>query len=342
MNGFRNGTCYTSEECTEKGGTASGSCASGFGTCCVFAFAECGKEVNQNCTYVRNEGYPSAVTTSGSCQYKVKKCADNICTLRLDFDTFVILAGTGTSTIVAGAPPYREDNTFDCQDTFTVTGLSNAQNIPTICGTNSGEHIYVELGMGASNTATLDFSFGSAAGNRMFEVKVSQFTCDSPVRPPEGCLQYYMGTEGRIRSFNFAAETHHLNNQQYSICMRQEMGFCCNQYSVCALTNSFTLDDQTVKAKHDADCSDDYIEIEASSNVCGGRLFHNRYCGDLLSAFTDSDMGNAIVCDCTAPFRVNVHTNAGTDAAGAPLQDTMMIANRGLCLDYVQQACNGL
>ena len=30
-----NGTCFTSNECAEIGGTADGSCASGFGVCCV-------------------------------------------------------------------------------------------------------------------------------------------------------------------------------------------------------------------------------------------------------------------------------------------------------------------
>lgn len=31
----KNGTCYTAEECAEKGGTASGSCAMGYGVCCI-------------------------------------------------------------------------------------------------------------------------------------------------------------------------------------------------------------------------------------------------------------------------------------------------------------------
>ena len=35
-NGF-NGTCYTSSECSSLGGTASGTCASSFGVCCVFS-----------------------------------------------------------------------------------------------------------------------------------------------------------------------------------------------------------------------------------------------------------------------------------------------------------------
>ena len=29
------GTCYTSQECTDLGGTADGNCANGFGTCCI-------------------------------------------------------------------------------------------------------------------------------------------------------------------------------------------------------------------------------------------------------------------------------------------------------------------
>ena len=30
-----NGTCYSSSDCSKLGGTASGSCASGFGVCCL-------------------------------------------------------------------------------------------------------------------------------------------------------------------------------------------------------------------------------------------------------------------------------------------------------------------
>ena len=43
-------------------------------------------------------------------------------------------------------------------------------------------------------------------------------------RPPEGCLQWHTGTEGRIETFNFAGNDQHLNDQQYNICIRQEMG----------------------------------------------------------------------------------------------------------------------
>ena len=37
-NGY-NGTCFTASECEAKGGTASGTCASSFGVCCVFSIS---------------------------------------------------------------------------------------------------------------------------------------------------------------------------------------------------------------------------------------------------------------------------------------------------------------
>ena len=45
-----NGTCYTASECTSRSGSASGSCASSFGVCCVFTLS-CGATTSQNNTY---------------------------------------------------------------------------------------------------------------------------------------------------------------------------------------------------------------------------------------------------------------------------------------------------
>ena len=53
----------------------------------------------------------------------------------------------------------------------------------------------------------------------------------------------------------------------YSICLRQELGFCCVNYAVCnddGITDPFSLDtDQTapVASKIDSDCTKDYIGI---------------------------------------------------------------------------------
>ena len=53
-----------------------------------------------------------------------------VCTLRLDFESFNLLAGTSTI----------EETGFDCQDEFTVSALGTGQRIPVICGANNGQH----------------------------------------------------------------------------------------------------------------------------------------------------------------------------------------------------------
>merc|ERR1719350_739303 len=60
------GTCYTSSECSAKGGSADGNCAAGFGVCCVIYTSTCGTAVSTNTTYIRNPGYPSSYTASNT------------------------------------------------------------------------------------------------------------------------------------------------------------------------------------------------------------------------------------------------------------------------------------
>ena len=56
--------------------------------------------------------------------------------------------------------------------------VSTGQSIPNICGTNTGQHIYVDIGALPSDTATLNFNFGNTAStNRIWDVKASQIPC---------------------------------------------------------------------------------------------------------------------------------------------------------------------
>ena len=125
------GTCYTSSECSSRGGSADGNCAAGFGVCCVISTSTCGSSVSTNTTYIRNPGYPSSFTASSAatCTFTFTKVSDDICQLRLDFQTF---SGFATST-TAG----------DCYDTLAVGGQTGV-NPPTICGTNTGYHSELE------------------------------------------------------------------------------------------------------------------------------------------------------------------------------------------------------
>merc|ERR1739844_555332 len=240
-----------------------------------------------------------------------------------DFETFQILSGTWVSTVTTNV-----DNHALCQDSFTVTS-TNRPGIPVICGKNTGQHMYYEVG--ADTTSTLGFTFGTKkAGSRTFEIKVTQYTCDSMMRPPEGCLQYFMGTEGRLETFNFKENLLHLASQEYSMCIRQEKGFCCTHYTVCTDTNSFTLDGtNTGKGLHDASCTPakDFIEIPGSSEICGAPQTFTRYCGERLTTNLAS-VTNSVICDCSPPFIVGIYTNAATSS------DTKH--SRGVCLNYHQ------
>merc|ERR1711976_1015967 len=81
---MRNGTCYTESECQTKDGTASGSCAEGYGVCCVFSI-RCGGSSSENNTYFQSTG-----TDTGSCNVQI--CPrEHICQLRLDFSKFDII-----------------------------------------------------------------------------------------------------------------------------------------------------------------------------------------------------------------------------------------------------------
>ena len=83
-----------------------------------------------------------------------------------------------------------------CQDMLTTT-VNTGQAIPEICGENSGQHskatnlikkhsklsskfsfsVYLDLGRGSSDSATLAFTF-SGTLSRYWDIKVTQIPCD--------------------------------------------------------------------------------------------------------------------------------------------------------------------
>merc|ERR1711892_821269 len=114
------GTWYTSSECTTKSGSADGNCAAGFGVCCVVSTSSCSSTISTNTTYIQNPGYPSSYTptSAGTCMFTVKKCSDDVCQLRLDFQT---MTGLDLDTAADGA----------CSDSCATAGQTGS-NPPTI------------------------------------------------------------------------------------------------------------------------------------------------------------------------------------------------------------------
>ena len=75
-----NGTCYTASECSSLGGSSSGSCASGFGVCCVFTLS-CGSRTNANTSYAIINSFNTA-TDRDPCTYTYCRCSADVCKLR--------------------------------------------------------------------------------------------------------------------------------------------------------------------------------------------------------------------------------------------------------------------
>jgi len=161
------GTCYTSKECLTKGGTASGSCASGFGVCCLFE-GKCGGVTSENNTHFKSEPASSNIGMKAPCNFKVCPMNKNICQLRLDFIDFEIGQPSTTTEVDvtktgagAGGIQVATSHISACQATgnllldgqecqcgpklctgSTIAGVSPPTGIAVDCAATSGKCTY--------------------------------------------------------------------------------------------------------------------------------------------------------------------------------------------------------
>ena len=213
----------------------------------------------ENCTYFESPSGSSTVA-SGPCRMKACKCSDDICQMRLDFNTFVI-SGPATNTasigetlngvfltVAAAGVGGDVTNAGQCNtDTFSIS----SSLVPTICGTNTGDHVYFDANDDCHN---LDFQFGNVANGitsiatRSWNIKITQYSCDHPNLAPSGCTQYYYGTEAtnQVRTFNWQG-TRHLASQRQNICVRREAGNCRICWSADTPATDFELGGKTNK-----------------------------------------------------------------------------------------------
>ena len=153
---------------------------------------------------------------------------------RLDMTTFVI-SGPYTATTTTNAvtkvlngglsdattgTDAMATNSQCTTDSFTVTSAGGG-GPPTICGTNSNEHMYVDASANYCNT--LSFALGSTSGtSRSWSIQVTQYECDYNNLAPTGCTQYYFGqSSGTFRTFNYQGGSgKHLASQNQNVCFR--------------------------------------------------------------------------------------------------------------------------
>jgi len=369
----RNGTCYTTSECQAKGGSSSGSCASSFGVCCIFEKSCQAGTIAENCTYFTS----SALTKGSSCSLTVCKCSSDVCQLRLDFETFVLNDPVTATTITVG--PVNADGTpvagsatrqGNCDtDSFGVT-VPGGKSPPLICGTNTGQHMYVPASDTGCNTLNGNIGAASTAGTSAFTIKVTQVECGSKRLAPSGCLQYFTQDTGEIQTFNYnSGNGVHLANQDYSACVRDNREFCAICYWTPTAAIGFGLSVPNAIAGIaglDTNCgvpgllgtyvnggSYDHVVIpggqcEAPSPTgaaVANTFSHDRYCNTQLGCGINNlgtmqaaaGAGLGTVCTNQKPFKIDVLTD-GLEYHQAATSEAVAPRNQGISLNYYMKS----
>ncbi|XP_001602445.1 uncharacterized protein LOC100118488 [Nasonia vitripennis] len=323
-----NGTCFTKRECAHQGGTAFGTCANGFGVCCLFQ-KSCGTTTNVNNTYFTNPSYPTTYDGGDRCVITVKRCNSNICQLRLDFLDFTLAQPTA-------------DGVCDF-DLLSVSG--GASRVPRICGENTDQHVYVDFEGSNPITISIDSST-EYTFKRRWNIRIQQIACDSAMRAPSGCLQYHTALSGNVDSFNYGSSTNprtvtttdptgavtttrigtrEMANLNYGVCVKMASGYCSLRWSATdfSVTGDLTTTSTPTPASGTA-CTTDFIIIP-NPFESGMATGVDRYCGSSLTEKTTF----------LKPFVLYVVTDDTEE--GTTTTDT---ENKGFSLMYKQMICS--
>lgn len=345
------GTCYTTEECEDRKGTADGTCAEGYGVCCIFEI-NCGGSSSENLTtFMSND------VQAGACQAKICKIDSDIVQLRLDFTTFVI---SDPSTSVASAFSIQNGNPVTATvleqtnagvcdtDSFAVTSPGGA-GTPTICGVNTDEHMYVDAA-DACNMLTFSISENSLV-TPMWSIRVTQYGRDFANKAPLGCLQYHFGSDtGQVRSFNWnGGAGRHLSSQNQLICIRreatkfricysQEGGTVLNDFLISAggaagdITTQKGILGSVLVGCGNYGASGSFLDFDfvhipmasadgtaplmvATSNFCGGGLVtSNGQSATSSSSSVQSPVNQITICSRATPFQIRFVSDFGEAA----------------------------
>lgn len=327
-----NGVCYKSTDCSALGGQALGTCALGLGVCC-FITQTCGSTITTNSTSFVS---PSTSDDAQSCRSTIDIQNQNICQVRLDFNTFDI----------------REpDNQGVCEDDFLIiSGTTNDDAVPRLCGLNTGQHIYLNVDPAGGNPI-LNIDTTGDGVTRDWDIQVTKIECGSQYAAPNGCLQYYTETSGTITSFNYEATVRddygpppsaelrqHLANLNYAACIAPQTDFCSARWTPTSETSFVifgdvsaavpTIGDPAIGALEAFDIATtnpngpctDYITLVGGVAADSGNDA-DRYCGWAFPSEVETER---------MPFKMYVLTD--DNEAG----DTL---NSGFSLDYRLLPC---
>jgi len=262
------GTCYSSSECSSLGGVASGKCGNNFGVCCVLS-ATCDATITTSGTYFTSPNYPAAYSSAGACVATLVP-PEGTCQILLEFVDFDLLGPTEGDCV---------------NDTFVVSGANAGSSIPVLCGSNAGQHIYIDVDQ-SEGPYSLAATLSSFPVDRQWKIKVTYLAIDDTRKAPFRCLQYYDETEGSIESFNFqGTDSHILNDLGYSVCFGYVPGYC----DVGLNFDRFDL------GRVSGTCTGDYLGISGQDNLCGDLVNYSTTAnatGPITSLYVNTDSNN--------------------------------------------------
>jgi len=326
--GSRNGTCYTKEECENKGGTNDGSCANGYGVCCTFV-VNCGASLSENNTYFESDG-----DEKSHCSISVCKGKASIVQLRLDFINFAI-AGPATATTTVGkilsgnvVADASDGNAASLAsrcltDIFSVSN-PGGPSPPQICGSNTDSHMYVDMG-----AECIDLTFqltDQPSFDPSWNIRITQYDSNYDNLAPFGCTQYFWKEDsdsdgkGTFTSYNYGGG-YHLANQKQVICIRREE----DKKKICYSTASaydFAISGAQAEAetacggyKNDGDgIFRDALLIQSLEKTDGTPLGYSNVCGQqgfqtAAAGVLTANQGKQI-CSTALPFIVTFTSDA--------------------------------
>ncbi|XP_071547726.1 uncharacterized protein [Panulirus ornatus] len=239
------GTCYHNQACRQAGGAPSGSCPTG-GVCCVFPVV-CGGTVIQNRTWFVNRDFPGKSRDSGECLITIKKSISEVRQVRLDFQQLE-LEGPRRGRCVGDSLAVIRANTSTHTNNATSTVLQVA---PSLCGNNTGQHVYVEMDDREVGVRVVLDSNGlsrQALPPRQWRVLITQL--DNQNAAPPGCLQYHREAFSQVRSLNYGEDFR--DDLNYDICFSR-LARSQKTDESCSRTFSTVELDQPLSYRHQRD-----------------------------------------------------------------------------------------
>ena len=166
QNGY-NGTCYTKDECTAKGGSESGSCASGFGICCTFSMT-CGSKSTENNTYFEQTTFTTYSGGNTPCVYTICPLA-NVCRIKLELNTFDITGPVSKTDANADAASIGK-----CVLESMSISSPGMKPPPVICGINSGQHMFLDVSSAGCIDVNININTLDTTTSRTWSIKAIQ------------------------------------------------------------------------------------------------------------------------------------------------------------------------